>query len=94
MTQLEASRLDVRLVPMVRGLAGATWLVSRDWECVAAAWRTRFSWRARRAERCGSRSAPGCGTSCGKCDPASAVVYAWVGDVPACRGRRLPALAL
>lgn len=42
-TQLEASRMADRLVPMVLGLAGATWLVSRDWERVAAVLQADYS---------------------------------------------------
>lgn len=42
-TQLEASRMADRLVPMVLGLAGATWLVARDWERVAAVLQADYS---------------------------------------------------
>ncbi len=42
-TQLEASRMADRLVPIVLGLAGATWLVSRDWERVAAVLQADYS---------------------------------------------------
>lgn len=42
-TQLEASRLADRLVPMVLGLAGATWLVSQDWQRVAAVLQADYS---------------------------------------------------
>ncbi|MFT3717443.1 heavy metal translocating P-type ATPase [Pseudorhodoferax sp.] len=42
-TQLEASRMADRLVPMVFGLAGATWLVSRDWQRVAAVLQADYS---------------------------------------------------
>ena len=42
-TQLEAARLADRLVPMVLGLAGATWLVSRDSERVAAVLQADYS---------------------------------------------------
>lgn len=42
-TQLEASRMADRLVPMVLGLAGATWLVSRNWERVAAVLQADYS---------------------------------------------------
>ena len=42
-TQLEASRMADRLVPMVLGLAGATWLVSGDWQRVAAVLQADYS---------------------------------------------------
>ncbi|MFT3663430.1 heavy metal translocating P-type ATPase [Piscinibacter sp.] len=42
-TQLEASRLADRLVPMVLGLAGATWGVSGDWRRVAAVLQADYS---------------------------------------------------
>lgn len=42
-TQLEASRLADRLVPMVLGLAGATWLLSNDWQRVAAVLQADYS---------------------------------------------------
>ncbi|ATE61087.1 heavy metal translocating P-type ATPase [Thauera sinica] len=42
-TQLEAARLADRLVPMVLGLAGATWLVARDWQRVAAVLQADYS---------------------------------------------------
>ncbi|MBA4194814.1 MAG: heavy metal translocating P-type ATPase [Comamonadaceae bacterium] len=42
-TQLEASRLADRLVPLVLGLAGATWLVSQDWQRVAAVLQADYS---------------------------------------------------
>ena len=42
-TQLEAARLADRLVPMVLGLAGGTWLVSRDWQRVAAVLQADYS---------------------------------------------------
>ncbi|WP_198291900.1 heavy metal translocating P-type ATPase [Thauera sp. 28] len=42
-TQLEAARMADRLVPMVLGLAGATWLVSRDWQRVAAVLQADYS---------------------------------------------------
>ncbi len=42
-TQLEASHLADRLVPMVLGLAGATWLVSSDWQRVAAVLQADYS---------------------------------------------------
>jgi len=42
-TQLEASRLADRTVPMVLGLAGATWLVSQDGERVAAVLQADYS---------------------------------------------------
>ncbi len=42
-TQLEASQLADRLVPMVLGLAGATWLVSSDWQRVAAVLQADYS---------------------------------------------------
>jgi len=42
-TQLEASRLADRTVPMVLGLAGATWLVALDGERVAAVLQADYS---------------------------------------------------
>ncbi|SEI50470.1 ATPase, P-type (transporting), HAD superfamily, subfamily IC/heavy metal translocating P-type ATPase [Azotobacter beijerinckii] len=42
-TQLEAARLADRLVPMVLGLAGATWLLSADWQRVAAVLQADYS---------------------------------------------------
>ncbi|PTD95097.1 heavy metal translocating P-type ATPase [Pseudothauera lacus] len=42
-TQLEAARMADRLVPMVLGLAAATWLVSRDWQRVAAVLQADYS---------------------------------------------------
>jgi cation-transporting P-type ATPase C len=42
-TQLEASRLADRTVPMVLGLAAATWLLSRDGERVAAVLQADYS---------------------------------------------------
>ncbi len=42
-TQLEASRLADRLVPMVLGLAGATWATTRDWRRVAAILQADYS---------------------------------------------------
>lgn len=42
-TQLEAARLADRLVPMVFGLAGATWLISQDWQRVAAVLQADYS---------------------------------------------------
>ncbi|THF65944.1 heavy metal translocating P-type ATPase [Pseudothauera nasutitermitis] len=42
-TQLEAARMADRLVPMVLGLAGGTWLVSRDWQRVAAVLQADYS---------------------------------------------------
>jgi heavy metal translocating P-type ATPase len=42
-TQLEASRLADRLVPMVLGLAGLTAVVSRDWQRVAAVLQADYS---------------------------------------------------
>ncbi len=41
--QLEASRLADRLVPMVLGLAGGTWLLARDWQRVAAVLQADYS---------------------------------------------------
>ena len=43
LTQLEAARLADRLVPMVLSLAGGTWLVSRDWQRVAAVLQADYS---------------------------------------------------
>ncbi len=42
-TQLETARMADRLVPMVLGLAGVTWLVSRDWLRVAAVLQADYS---------------------------------------------------
>jgi cation-transporting P-type ATPase C len=42
-TQLEASRLADKTVPMVLGLAAATWLISRDGERVAAVLQADYS---------------------------------------------------
>lgn len=42
-TQLEAARLADRTVPMVLGLAGATWLLSNDWARVAAVLQADYS---------------------------------------------------
>jgi len=42
-TQLEAARMADRLVPMVLGLAGVTWLLSSDWQRVAAVLQADYS---------------------------------------------------
>lgn len=42
-TQLQAAALADRLVPMVLGLAGATWLISRDWERASAVLQADYS---------------------------------------------------
>ncbi|MBB3103163.1 heavy metal translocating P-type ATPase [Azomonas macrocytogenes] len=42
-TQLQAAQLADRLVPMVLGLAGGTWLLSRDWERVSAVLQADYS---------------------------------------------------
>ncbi|WP_412851603.1 heavy metal translocating P-type ATPase [Ectothiorhodospira shaposhnikovii] len=42
-TQLEASQLADRLVPMVLGLSAGTWAVSRDWNRVAAVLQADYS---------------------------------------------------
>lgn len=42
-TQLEAARLADRLVPMVLSLAGATWLMSGNWQRVAAVLQADYS---------------------------------------------------
>ncbi len=42
-TQLEAARLADRLVPMVLGLAAATWVATRDWQRVAAILQADYS---------------------------------------------------
>lgn len=42
-TQLKAARLADRLVPMVLGLATGTWLLTRDWERVAAVLQADYS---------------------------------------------------
>ncbi|MCK2096021.1 heavy metal translocating P-type ATPase [Thauera aromatica] len=42
-TQLEASRMADRLVPMVLGLAVGTWALSRDWRRVAAVLQADYS---------------------------------------------------
>lgn len=42
-TQLKAARLADRLVPMVLGLATGTWLLTRDWQRVAAVLQADYS---------------------------------------------------
>lgn len=42
-TQLEAAQLADRLVPMVLGLAGLTWVLSRDWERTSAVLQADYS---------------------------------------------------
>lgn len=42
-TQLQAAQLADRLVPMVLGLAGVTWLFSRDWERTSAVLQADYS---------------------------------------------------
>lgn len=42
-TQLQAAQLADRLVPMVLGLAGTTWLLSRDWERTSAVLQADYS---------------------------------------------------
>ncbi|MBK1735633.1 heavy metal translocating P-type ATPase [Halorhodospira abdelmalekii] len=42
-TQLQTARLADGLVPMVVGLSGATWLLARDWERVAAVLQADYS---------------------------------------------------